>query len=130
MIFDNLTADNIVLYMAKSYDRPSMILSEFEEDLARFHYIKRIIRKYKKHKEINVNLLLNHIIILCNVFGPDVVVRSLFFKFNTEDFSILKTMLVFLNIMPDVIHGIRGNNIFSSDIGLDFFIVDKLRNIQ
>lgn len=130
MNFDNLTVDNIVLYIAKSYDRPNMILSEFEEDLSRFHYIKRILRKYRNTNEININLLLNHIIVLCNVFSPEVTVRSLFFKFTVHDFSILKTVLLFLNIMPDIVHGIKGNNIVSSDISLDSFIVEKLRNLS
>lgn len=130
MIFENLTSENVLLYLAKAYDKPDLLMSEFEHDLARFHYIKRILKRYQKTSEINVNLLLNHIIILCNVFGPEVTVRVLFFKFTEKDFVVLKTILVFLDIMPNVIHGIRGLNIISSDIGLDSFIVDKLRKLQ
>ena len=130
MIFENLTSDNIILYLAKAYDKPNMILSEFEDDLLRFNYIKKIIKRYKTHKDINVNLLLNHIIIMCNVFGPEVTVRSLFFKISKEDFSVIKTMLLFLNIMPDIIKGIRGNDIISSDISVDMEIANKLRNIK
>ena len=130
MIFENLTSDNIILYLAKAYDKPNMILSEFEDDLLRFNYIKKIIKRYKTHKDITVNLLLNHIIIMCNVFGPEVTVRSLFFKISKEDFSVIKTMLLFLNIMPDIIKGIRGNDIISSDISVDMEIANKLRNIK
>ncbi len=119
-----------MLYMAKAYDKPHIIFSEFEEDLVRFLYIKRIIKRYKNSKDININLLLNHIIILCNVFSPEVTVRVLFFKFHKEDFPILKTLLLFLNIMPNVVFGIHGINIISSDIALDNYIVEKLRNIK
>jgi hypothetical protein len=73
---------------------------------------------------------LNHIIILYNVFGIEVATRILFCKVEEKDYEVLKTFLVFLNFMPDIVYGINGKNIISSDIQLDKGAVECLRNIK
>lgn len=126
MIYD-LNNDSFVIYAMKAYDKPICIMSEFEEDLKRLKYIKRLIKKYKVTGDLKERLILNHIIVLCNVFGPEASVRMLFFKTDQEDYPILKTFLLFLQLMPKVVIGINGTNINSSDITVDLFVGKRLR---
>jgi hypothetical protein len=128
--FCDLNERNFVSYAVKAYDKPNGIMSEFEEDIKRFDYIKRLIYRYKVYDILKERLMINHIIILSNVFGPDCAVKMLFFKIEEEDYSILKPFLLFLNLMPKEIKGIRGKNIYSSDIPLDNHLVNVLRNIK
>ena len=130
MSFENLTDDNIMLYAAKAYDKPNCIMSEFTEDMKKLNYLKRLFRRYRKHGEMRERLILNHIVVLYNLFGPEVTARLLFFSMSKEDYSILKTYLVFLNIMPDRIFGINGTDIISSDIVVDMNIANELRNLK
>ena len=96
-MFDNLNDDNFLIYAMKAYESPNTILSEFEDDLKRIKYVKRLIKKYKLTGDLRERLILNHIIVLSNVFGVEPTVRMLFFKFDEEDYHILKTFLLFLN---------------------------------
>ena len=91
-MIDNLTDDNFMLYAMKCYDSPNAIMSEFEEDLKRIKYIKRLIKRYKTTGELKERLILNHIIILSNVFGTRNAVRMLFFRLDEEDYQILKNV--------------------------------------
>ena len=128
--FNDLNNDNFLLYAIKAYDRPNCIMSEFEEDLKRFDYLKRLIFRYKEYNDLQERLMINHVIILSNVFGPDCVVRMLFYRLDENSYPIIKTILLFLNIMPEVVKGIRGKHIYSSDISLDNDLVKVLRNIR
>jgi hypothetical protein len=128
-MIDNLCDDNFVLYAMKVYENPNFMLSEFEEDLKRIKYVKRLIRRYRVSGELKERLILNHIIILSNVFGVEPSVKMLFYKFDKEDYDILKTFLLFLNYMPKVVIGIKGSNIHSSDISFDLFVAKRLRDI-
>jgi hypothetical protein len=130
MNFDNLNSDNYLIYAIKAYDKPNMILSEFKEDIKRFNYLKRLFRRYKKHDDLKERLVLNHLIVLYNVFGPEAATRLLFFKISKEDYSTLKTYLLFLSYMPSIIKGIDGNDIKSSDIPVDLKIAKTLRTIK
>jgi hypothetical protein len=103
-------------------------MSEFEEDLKRIKYVKRLIRRYRITGELKERLILNHIIVLANVFGTEAAVRMLFFKFDEEDYDILKTFLVFLNYMPKTVYGVKGRNIHSADIWVDLFVGKRLRD--
>ena len=128
-MFD-LNDGNFLIYAAKCYDRPHILQQEFEDDLRRIKYVKRLLRKYRQSGECKERLILNHIIILSNVFGPDCVVRMLFYRLDENSYPIIKTILVFLNIMPDVIRGVKGKHIYSSDIPLDNNLVQILRNVK
>ena len=130
MSFDDLTNENVMLYAAKAYDKPNCIMSEFKEDMKRFNYLKRLFQRYRKLGELRERLIINHLVVLYNVFGPEVTTRLLFFKLSREDYSSLKTYLLFLNYMPIVVRGIKGNNIQSSDISVDMKIAEVLRNIK
>jgi hypothetical protein len=128
MSFDDLTNENILLYAAKAYDRPNCIMSEFKDDMKRFNYLKRLFRRYRKEGELREQLVINHLIVLYNVFGPEVAARLLFFKMAKEDYSTLKTYLLFLNLMPERVRGIKGQDIISSEIPIDLKIAEILRH--
>ena len=128
-MIDDLNDDTFMMYAMKSYDSPKCIMSEFEEDLKRIKYVKRLIKRYKTTGELKERLILNHIIILSNVFGTRNAVRMLFYRIDEEDHSILKTFLLFLDYMPDVVAGIKGKNIYSGDIKIDLFVGKRLRDI-
>lgn len=128
-MIENLCDDNFTIFAMKAYDKPNCIMSEFEEDIKRLKYVKRLIKRYKATGNLKERLILNHIIILSNVFGVEAAVRMLFFKIGKEDYEILKTFLLFLNFMPNTIKGINGNNIYSSDISVDLFVGKRLRDI-
>ena len=130
MLFDNLTTDNIMLYCMKAYDRPNMLMSEFKDDMKRFNYLKRLFKRYRKDNDPKELLVLNHLVVLNNVFSPEVATRLLFYKMAKDDYSVLKTYLLFLNCMPEVVRGIKGNDIVSSDIPVDMKIADMLRQIK
>ena len=130
MSFDDLNNDNIMMYAMKAYDRPNCIMSEFKDDMKRFNYLKRLFLRYRKIEELREQLVLNHLVVLYNVFGPEVTSRMLFFKMSKDDYPALKTYLLFLSIMPEKIRGIKGHDITSSDIPVDKRIADILREIK
>ena len=101
-MFDNLTKDNIMMYAIQHYHNPSCEgMGEFKDDMKRFKYIKRLFRKYKETGILKERLLLNHIIVLNNLFGAEAASTLLFFKTEQEHWSTLKEFLEFLNIMPE-----------------------------
>jgi hypothetical protein len=130
MPFENLTIDNVMIFALKAYDKPNCIMSEFREDLKRFNYLKKLFRRYRKFGEIKERLVLNHLVVLNNVFGPEVATRLLFFKMSKDDYSALKTYLIFLSCMPERVIGIKGHDIISSEIPVDMTIAESLRNIK
>lgn len=101
MKFDELNEDNYILFAIKYYDNPQAVTKDdFFEDLSRFKYIKKLLRKYVKTGELKVDLLINHFIIIFNIFN-DAAVPLLFYKLEKELWSSIKTFLVFLNRMPE-----------------------------
>ena len=130
MSFDDLTSENFLLYAVKAYDKPNCIMSEFKEDMKRFNYLKRLFRRYRKMNDLRERLVINHLVVVYNVFGVEVATRMLFYKMSKDDYSALKTYLIFLNYMPAVVHGIKGQDIVSSDISVDMHIAEVLREIK
>lgn len=128
-MIENLNDDNFMLYAMKSYDKPNCIMSEFEEDFKRLKYVKRLIKRYKITGELKERLILNHIIVLTNVFGVEPTVRMLFYKIDDADYHILKTFLLFLNFMPRYVNGIRGRHLNSSDISVDLLVGKRLKDL-
>lgn len=128
-MFSNLTEDNFLIYAMKCYNAPHCIMSEFESDIKRTKYLKRLFRKYKITKILKERLILNHIILLNNVFGPIPTARILFYKTDERDYDILKTFLEYLDIMPEEVVGIHGKNIHTSDIPLEPNIAEILLSI-
>ena len=100
--FHKLTPENIIMFAMKHYDNPSCVdRKEFLDDMKRFKYLKRLFRKYNTSSILKVRLILNHIIVLANVFGVDASSTLLFFKIEKKHWSTLKTFLVYLNYMPE-----------------------------
>ena len=130
MSFDDLTNENYMLYAMKVYDKPNCIMSEFKEDMKRFNYLKRLFRRYAKVGELRERLVINHIVVLYNVFGVEAATRLLFYKMTKSDYSVLKTYLLFLSYMPAVVKGIKGQDIKSSEISVDMKIAEVLRGIK
>ena len=130
MTFENLTEENIMIYVMKYYDNPSCHgVHELVEDYDRIKYIKRLLKRYQAKGVLKERLILNHIIVIYNVFGIEAATRILFFRLEEDLWPILKTFLVFLSEMPDKVHGINGKDIVSSDIPLDAPLIAKLRKI-
>ncbi len=86
-MFDDLNEDNFMMYAMKAYVSPHCIMSEFEGDIKRIKYLKRLFRRYKITKSLKERLILNHIILLNNVFGPKVTARILFYKIDERDYD-------------------------------------------
>jgi len=128
-MIDDLNDDNFMIYAMKCYTTPNCIMSEFEGDIKRTKYLKRLFRRYKVTKTLKERLILNHIILLNNVFGPEPTARILFYRIDERDYDILKTFLVYLNIMPEIVKSINGKTIYSSDIMIDMVIAEILRQI-
>lgn len=128
-MFDDLNDDNFTMYAVKAYNSPHCIMSEFEGDLKRTKYLKRLFRRYKVTKTLKERLILNHLILLYNVFGAEPATRILFFRIDENDYDILKTFLIYLNYMPERVKGINGKDIISSDILIDMNVADILRQI-
>jgi hypothetical protein len=104
-------------------------MSEFESDIKRTKYLKRLFRRYKITKSLKERLILNHIILLNNVFGTEASARILFYKIDERDYDILKTFLMYLNILPSGVYGIRGKNIPLIDIPIEPNVAEILSKI-
>lgn len=125
--FSNLTNENVLLFAIRAYDNPSSHGSrEFEEDFERFKYVKRLLKRYVKKGNIKERLVLNHVTILYNVFGL-AATRILFLKMEPDLYPALKTFLIAINFMPDIVPGINGKTIRSSDIMPDPVLVNLIR---
>lgn len=128
-MFSDLNESNFVMYAMKAYEAPNCIMSEFEGDLKRTKYLKRLFRRYKVTKDVKERLILNHLIMLHNVFGPSATTRILFYRIDEQDYDILKTFLLYLNLLPAVVRGIRGKDIHTDIIPVDLKIAEILRHI-
>jgi hypothetical protein len=128
-MFDDLNDENFMIYAMKCYSAPNCIMSEFEGDIKRTKYLKRLFRRYKVTKSVKERLILNHIILLNNVFGLEATARILFYRIDERDYDILKTFLCYLNIMPEVVTGIKGKNIYSAEIPVEINIAEILLKI-
>ena len=118
-MYENITTNNFVMYAIKHYDNPQCEgEKEFHDDMKRFKYIKRLFKKYTLSGKLKERLLLNHIIILRNLFGTEACVTLLLFKTQKEYLSILKSFLIFLNM-------IREDEL--TDIESDNYVLETLR---
>jgi len=129
MITD-LTEENFTMFAVKNYDNPSCNgMDEFLDDLKRFKYIKRLLRKHNVGKELKERLILNHIIVLGNLFGIEATTKMLFFKLEEKFWPQIKTFLVFLNYMPMKVIVSEGIEIIDNEIPIDETILENLKKI-
>lgn len=111
MIFNELNEDNFLLFAIKNYENPQAVTKDdFQKDLNHFKYIKRLLKRYKKTGDLKTHLLINHFIVLYNIFG-EATTPMLFFKIEKELWSQVKTFIIFLNRLPQFpkthIHNIK-----------------------
>jgi len=123
MRFNELNADNFLLFAIKHYENPQAVsVDDFEKDLNIFRYIKRLLRKYKNGSDLKVHLLINHFIILYNIFG-DAATPMLFFKLDKDLWPSLKAFVLFLDRLPDY------PRTSLHDLEVDEYCLEELRGI-
>ncbi len=131
MIFDDLTDANFLMFAMKEYTNQQCTnIDEFYDDLKKIKYIKRLINRFLESGKLKEILILNHLIVFYNVFDNKAATRLLFFKIEDKYWSVLKTFLIYLSMMPETVKGIRGEDIISSDIQLNQEVIDKLRDFD
>ena len=101
MKFDELNEENYIMFAIKHYENPQSVTQEdFFEDMKRFKWIKRLLNKYKNTGDLNIHLIINHFIVLYNIFG-EATTPLLFFKIDESLWSVLKTFIVYLGRIPE-----------------------------
>ena len=104
MFFTELNEENFLLFAIKNYENPQAVTKEdFEKDLNHFKYIKRLLKRYKNNGELRSHLLINHFIVLYNIFG-EATTPMLFYKLENNLWPVIKTFVVFLDRLPDYPH--------------------------
>jgi hypothetical protein len=122
-----LTESTFLLFAAKYYDNPQCSdTSEFEEDLKRFQYLRKLFGRYRQDNDLKERLILNHLIIIYNVFGASAT-NMLFMKLH-EYHEYLKPFVVYLNFMPQIIE-YEDVMIHQDNIVSDMTIKQKLKGI-
>ena len=123
MIFTELTSENFLLFAIKHYENPQAVTKEdFEKDLNHFKYIKRLLKRYRNTGELKAHLLLNHFIILYNIFGEGTT-AMLFYKIEEEMWEIMKTFVVFLDRLSEY------PKCFIHDVEIDEYCLSELGRI-
>jgi hypothetical protein len=115
----------------KFYDnRQCTSVEEFNEDLNKIKYVKRLFNRFLETGELRTNLILNHLIVIYNVFENEAATRMLFFRVEKKFYSILKPFLIFLNRLPAKVKGIGGEDIQTNHIPLNETTIKELRKIE
>lgn len=128
-MIDNLTDKNFLLFAAKFYEDPNCTdVLEFQQDLDRIKYIKRLFKRYEEKGDLKERLILNHLVVLYNVFDTPALTRMLALKLN-QQLHLLKPFLLVLGYWPRTIDGIDGANIDGDGVPVDELIVTQLRSI-
>lgn len=130
MIDELLNDKNFILYCAKHYSQKHHYTTEeFLEDINRIKYIKKLITRYVENDELRERLILNHIIVLNNVFGPVITCRILYLKLKSQ-WKYVKPFLVMLNILQEKIYNVGDEAIILIDQDeMDYGIMEKLRRL-
>ena len=120
-IFEELNDENFTLFAIRHYDNPQCTSTEeFYEDIRRFRYLKRLLKRYHKTGELRERLILNHLIILNNVFGVKNAIRMLQYKIDDEYWPVVKTYLLYLDYVDDK---------WETEIPLDEETVKRMREL-
>jgi len=128
-MIDNLTEQNFSLFAAQSYNNPScMDVLEFQEDLNRIKYLKRLFKRYDEKGDLKERLVINHLIVIYNVFEREAATRMLVMKLDGY-LHYLKPFLVMMGYWPRTIDGIKGTNIDGDGVPVDSKIAETLRRI-
>lgn len=130
MNIERLTNENFMDFCERFYNwKRYYTEEEFAEDINRIKYIKKLITRYTENGDLKERLILNHIIILNNCFGPEVLNKILYLKLR-DQMTYIKPFLILLNILPDKIYNVGGEDIIDTNlIEMDMEIIKRLRNI-
>jgi hypothetical protein len=130
-LFDDLNDKNYLMFAMKYYNNPQCTsVEEFHEDLNKIKYVKRLFNRFLDTGELRTILILNHLIVIYNVFENEAATRMLFFRVEKKFYSILKPFLIFLNRLPETVRGIEGIDIHTSHIPLNETTIKELRKIE
>jgi len=122
MKFDELNEDNYLFFAIQNYDNPQAVTKEdFYDDLKRFKYLKRLLKTYVKTGNLKLHLILNHMIIIYNVFG-EAATPLLFYKISSEYWSILKSFMLYLNRYPEM-------HSYLDNISIDKYSTEELQKL-
>ena len=123
MNFTKLNEDNFLLFAIKNYENPQAVTKEdFDKDLNHFKYIKRLLKRYKNNGQLKTHLLINHFIILYNIFG-EATTPMLFYKIEKDLWEVLKTFIIFLNRLPEY------PKTYLHDIQVDIYCLSELTKV-
>lgn len=125
----DLSLDNYKVLSAKHYYRAKFLTVEFERDLSLVLSIRKLLTRAKNKDKHNVRSILNKIITMCNVFGPEFTVRLIFLLIPNEQFFYIIPFLKYLNILPDVVKGINGKDIDTREFEMSNSIIDELEKL-
>lgn len=121
LVLEELTEQNLFLYAAKYYDNPTFSdIEEFYEDLKRFKYIKRLVNRYLEHNDLAERLILNHLIVVFNVFGIEAALNILNLKLDDKHWPVIKPFLIFLKYI---------RNDQYTEVEMDKLVIERLREI-
>lgn len=128
MGYTKLTDENFLLYAMHNYNNYECNrIDDFEDDVNRIKYVKRLLRKYVNSDELRERLILNHLVLLGNVFGAAATTRILFFKLEKKLWPSLKTFLIYLDYMQDDLYD---PSIVPTEIPLDDYLIEILRDLK
>jgi len=120
-IFETITHGNFELFAAQHYNNPECTsVEEFKEDLSRFKYLKRLLKRYEQAGDLQERLILNHLIVLYNVFGIEAAGRMIWYKVDENHWPVIKTFLVFLHYLEES---------YKVEIPLDNNVIQRLREL-
>jgi len=120
-LFEQLNEENFLLYAANNYKNPNCVdAEEFYDDLNRFKYIKRLLGRYYNDDDLQERLIINHIVILYNVFGIEAATKMLWYKIDKKYWPVIKPILLYLNYITDKV---------KMGVALDPLMVERLRKI-
>lgn len=130
MNYEKLTNDNYLIFCAQHYNGNKYYTTEeFVEDLNRVKYIKKLITRYIESDELKERLILNHIIVLNNCFGPEITCKILYLKLKKQ-MKYVKPFLILLNILPEKIYNVDEDEIIDTNLTeMDSIIIEKLREV-
>ena len=123
MNFTELNEDNFFLFAIKNYENPQAVTKEdFDKDLNHFKYIKRLLKRYRNTGQLKTHLLINHFIVLYNLFG-EAATPMLFYKIERDLWDVMKTFIIFLNRLPEY------PKTYIHDIPVDITCLSELRKV-
>jgi len=119
-LFETLNEDVFTLFAARHYYNPTCIdAEEFHEDLKRFKYVKRLLNRYLDNGKLSERLIMNHLVIIFNVFGFDAGMKMLEYKLDEKHWAVVKPFLVYLKV---------STNDKYTHVPMDSQVVEVLRN--